>query len=83
MLRPMEDLHDRRRRVLLALGAVTVLLGGWWRLLVKGSIPTDGHTITLSYPHWAMLHDLWSEPHLPLWNPARNLGEVRARHDRA
>ncbi|MEK7381931.1 MAG: hypothetical protein AAB262_01430, partial [Elusimicrobiota bacterium] len=54
-----------------ALGMLSI---SWRRLLLQGQIPVDGNMITVTYPNWILARSLWLDPHLPLWNPLRNMG---------
>jgi hypothetical protein len=75
----MATVRPEPRRLIPMLSAILcgtlLLILAWRRLFLSGQIPLDGNMIALSYPNWSLAHALWHSPHLPLWNPARNLGE--------
>lgn len=66
--------QDLRLLVLGSLALVVFLCLAWRHLLLQGQVPIDGNVIAVSYPNWRLSRTLWTEPHLPLWNPWRNMG---------
>lgn len=58
----------------LVLASLGLLSLAWRRLLLYGQIPIDGNMIAVTYPNWILARSLWLKPHLPFWNPLRNMG---------
>ncbi len=58
-----------------ALAGTLVLLAAWRRLLWSGLVPLDVNVVAYAFPNWALFKALAAGGRVPLWNPARNLGE--------